>query len=710
MSDLTPTEVLALQDELQRLLAMGQPPPVALEMRMRFIEMTLPLGTSAWTAFTFPVALSLAQQVPALSLLGISPQWVDRLRDIIGRLRWQSLPSWSSAMDWSDLCERALERLDRPDPPIGEREVGIPVIARQSGGETTQALLAGISMGCMLRLRVEVEVTDRGGSQPDLVIDGEAAPATRAAFESAMRELNAMPAWGAPRLQRCAFRATWGMPGARLVGGSGGLAFLLAAAMARARLSPSLWQRALLGPVAATGDLDGTRVVPVDPGGLTAKVESAYHGRARTLLVPKAQETAAARAAAAIETDAPGHHLEVIGVDDVRDLWSDPRVVRRNPRTLISFADGALRWFTRSRARIALLLAFPAVIVGALVFIGMRWQKDPVTAEWQDGRLAMRNRYGHAWSVELQHPPGPLAFHQTDLGVPLVVVHPPGFRHAFVVTILAATIGRTERLAAVLPSGRILWEIDARKINERHRTPKEDFTWTGIYCDEPDPGGPVCLYALRRSIQWNPTLIDRIDAATGANRGCLRNHGHLEFCARIDLDGDGGLETVFLGTHNPDSCAIAVVVDPARMRAIVPRDSLESLPDIADPSALSEGVAACWRFANDRFSNDIRATGVSVYPDGAGIVKVAVSGNLLAGSYLYRLRTIEPNDPAVLDIQMTDGYRAYLDRVLGSGKLSGMTEAEALRLMERAMTLTAKGWVSMRCAVTTDSEQGMEKD
>jgi hypothetical protein len=710
MSQPSPAEILSLQDELQRLLALGQPPSVAAEMRIRFIETTLPLGTPAWTAFTFPVALALVQQVPSLSLLGIAPQWVDSLRELVGRLRWQTIPSWSSSIDWPDLCARALERLDRPEPPIGEQEIGIPVIARQCGGETTHALFAGISMGCMLRLRVEVDVSERSGSKPDLVIEGEAAPATRAAFESAMRELSAMPAWGAPRPQRCAFRATWGMPGARLVGGSGGLAFLFAAALARARLSPSLWQRSLLGPLAATGDLRGTLVVPVDPEGLATKVEAAYHSRARFLLVPKSQEMDAARAAASLEDESPGHHLEVVGVDDVRDLWSDTRVVRRDPRTVAAFTDGALRWFTRSRARIALLLAVPVAMASAFVFIGVRWQKDPVAAEWQDGRLTMRNRYGHAWSMEIRYPPGPTAFHQVDLGAPLLVVHPSGFRHAIVVTILGATEGRTERLAAVLPSGAILWEIDARRISARHKTPIEDFNWTGIYDDGPDPDGSVRFYALRRSIQWNPTLIDRIDAATGASRGCLYNHGHLEYSSRIDLDHDGRPETIFLGTHNPDSCGIAVVVDPGRMRAIAFGDSLGSLPDIAGPAALSNGVAACWRFPNDRFSSAIRATCMSVYPDGEGIVKVAVTGNPAEGSYLYRLRTIEPGRPAVLGIQMTDGYRAFLDRVVGNSTLAGLAAAEDLRLMGKAMTLTPGGWTRMRQIVTEDSERGAEKD
>ncbi len=700
-----PAELIGLQDELQRLLTLGQPPAVAAEMRRRFVEATLPLGAAVWAGFTFQVAIALVRQIPSLTLLGLSPQAIDSERDLIRRMQAQPVPAWSGPVDWPDLCERALAALDRTEPAIAAGEIGVPVVARSFGNGATHPLFEDVSVGCLLRLRVDADVADRRRRILRLVVEGEAAPDTRSAFEATLGAVAATRAWGAPHPNRCVFRASWGMPGARLVGRSGGLAFFLAAATARARLSPSMWDRVLPEGLAATGDVEANTVLPVDADGLLTKVRASHHARVKILLVPREQEEAAAAEARSMESTSPGHRVQIVGVDDVREIWARGSVVRRRARDLPAFVHGLLSWLTRSPIRIALLLAVFAAIAGALIFTAVRWEKDPVAAEWKGERLVMRNRYGHAWSISAHYPPAPHVFAQPDWGLPLVVLKPPGMDRSIVVAILGAVPQESSRLLALTRDGDILWEMDSRRIGERHHTPFADVGWTGIYFPGPAADGSVDIYALRRSIQSNLCLIDRIDAGSGASRGCLRNQGHLEFSREIDLDNNGMREIVFMGTHNPDSCGIAVVIDPIRMRPISRPDSLESIPSISDPTSLRSGVAACWRFAHDRFSTQVRSTCNGLYEDGSGIVRIATSGSTLEGSFLYRLRTADPRRPTVLDVQITDAYRAYHNEHMGRTVPPAEFAAEESRLAGKAAALTEGGWVPMLREIATFSER-----
>jgi hypothetical protein len=701
-------ELIGLQDELQRLLTLGQPPAVAVEMRRRFVEATLPLGPAIWAGFTFQVAIALVRQIPSLTLLGLSPQAIDALRDLIRRIRTQPVPAWSGAVNWPDLCEHALAELDRTEPAIAEGEIGVPVVAKACGNGATHPIFEDVSVGCILRLRVDADVADRRRRIPQLVVDGEAAVDTRSAFEATLGAVGAARAWGAPHPSRCVFRASWDMPGARLVGRSGGLAFFLAAATARARLSPSLWDRILPEGLAATGDVESNTVLPVDPDGLLTKVRASHHARVKILLVPRAQEEAAAKEARSMESIAPGHRVQIVGVDDVRQVWASDSVVRRRARRLPLFVHGLLSWLTRSPIRIALLLAVFTAIVGALIFTAVRWEREPVAAEWKGERLVMRNRYGHAWSIPVLYPPAPHVFFQPDWGAPLVVLKPPGSERSIVIAILGAGPQGSERLVALTPDGDILWEMDSRRIGEHHHTPVADVGWSGIYFPGPAADGSERIYALRRSIQSNLCLIDRVDAGSGASRGCLRNQGHLEFSREIDLDNDGVREVVFMGTHNPDSCAIAIVLEPDRMRPISSADSLDSIPNVSHPSSLGSGVAACWRFANDRFSTQLRSTCNGLYEDSVGIVRIATSGSTSEGSFLYRLRTADLHRPAVLDVQMTDAYRAYHNERMGRAVPAAEIAAEESRLAGKAAVLTDGGWVPMRRTVARFSESDPE--
>jgi hypothetical protein len=695
MNPLSPAELIGLSEELQRLLTFGQPPAISLEIRRRFVAKTAPLGDAAWTAFTFPVALALVRQLPSLSMFGFAPETIDSLRELVRSLRPRPVPAWSAPVDWPGLCARALERLDRPEPAIAAGEVGIPVVMKPATDGATHPLFSDLTMGGMLRLRVDADFAAHRGPGPRLIVEGDTATETRFAFESALRGVGALRAWGAPPPNRCVFRAVWDAPGARLVGRSGGLGFFLAAATARARLSPTMWERALANGIAATGDIRETTVIPVDPNGLDAKLRASHHARIRILLVPKDQARRAAGEADSLERASPGHHVRVIGVGDVRELWEDRSVVRRHARGSPVFIHGLLTWLTRSPVRMALMLALFAAIAGGSIVTAVRWEHDPVAAEWRSERLVMRNRYSHEWSVSVATAPAPRVYSQPDWGAPVVVLKPPGYEHAIVVSILGAGPQGSERLAALTPEGHVLWERDARRVGARHHAAATDVCWLAIYSPGPDPDGSLGIYGLRRSIQGNLCMIDRIDAASGASRGCLRNQGHLEFCRQIDLDNDGGREIVFMGTHNPDSCGIAIVIDPVRMRPLAESDSLGAIPNVSDPSSLQDGVAACWRFAKDRFSTQLRSTCDGLFEDGDGIVRLSVSSVAGEGGFLYRLLTTDLRRPVLLGVQITDGYRAYHDERAGKTAPADEVTVEEVRLAGRASTLTEQGWTPM---------------
>jgi len=369
----SPRELHEAHEELVRLLALRQHPVIALRLRQRFVDACLASTPQAWPAYGFAVATALVRSVRdgAAEALFVSQRaGLERWLESLGREPAPPLPGASS---WhEDLAEaRAAITTDRgtdptetkgrPEHPGGVApgaaacHIKVPVVAELIDPHPGHPLYAGLKAGLLVDLGVQVEFLGRTSEDEILVVDGDAAPETRAGFAEAIAVLDRMRLPGVPAAHRCRFRARCLPARSRLRGRSASLGFLLAAAAARSRYSLGTTYRAIGADTAITGDLAGTRAQPVDPQTLREKVEACLDGPIRRIVVPQGQADETRAILLELVRDRPiGLVLpEIIPVAELRSVWragSPPlRTLRRSPRAfLLQWADRLTRRRTPS--------------------------------------------------------------------------------------------------------------------------------------------------------------------------------------------------------------------------------------------------------------------------------------------------------------------------------------------------------------------------
>jgi len=688
----------AVHDELERLLALGQPPAVAVMLCRRFLDAISEMGSAVWAGYGFHVAIEMARRIPSVCLEGLAPEDLSAMRGILDRARGFEVPPLPGADEWPEACDRALAALTAAAAGAGSNaaapadhysrvEIRIPVIANPIGANPTHPVFAGISVGQIIRLSVAADLTDHG---PRLMVDGATSAELRRAFEDAISLLD-----GATRTRGgpcCLYHARWNAPDARLVGRSATLPFFLACAAARSAISPGVRTASLPPGIAATGDIGGMRIRAVEPSTLSAKVRAAFHAEVPLLLVPKEQEAEARDEAARLLQLRDGPPLEVIGLDDLRDALRSPRVLQRRFRSPWRIVSGWLHWLTRSRFRIA-IIGFAAVLLAALAVWGSFATRNlPVDGEWRRDDLVLRNKHG--WICRrIPLPYAPLDVNvPTPFGTRLLVtdLNRDGIGDA--IAIRSSFPGPTDLLTAIDRHGRPLWQLRSRDV---HGVMESDVTWHGFALIPLMEGNDPEILAVRRSTQRSLSVIDRIDARTGESLGSLRNWGHMETLVWPDPAREGSPHPVCLGTDNTDGDALVAILDPARMTIPATMiDSLEEIPGLTEPRALDHGLVAAWRFPKDRFSRQPRSSCCCVTEENGGVV-VEVRGDSAFDAVLYHLTVHSLERPEVTRVQFTDAYRSNIRRRT-PGIAPEAVDQEEGRLRGEVRTLTPSGWEVIR--------------
>ncbi len=708
-------ELHEAQDDLERLLALRQNPAIALLLRQRFVEACLELDPSAWAAYGFPAALNLVrallgptvEQLPAAHLAALS-----RLLEVMGDRPIPPLPGASSlAPELAAARDRVRVESERHVPRAapttaahgdGRCHAVIPVVAELIDPQASHPLFAGLHVGLLVDLTVSVEFVGHADEAEILVIDGDIASDTRAGFAEAVAVIERLRTRGAPAVHRCRFRARCLPVGSRLRGRSASLGFLLAAAAARSHHGLGASYLVVEGGTAMTGDLAGTRAVPVDAGTLPDKIAACLDGSVRRIVVPREQAAVAQEALenAAEKRSFPFDLPEIIAVGDTREFWKTGtgplRRVRRSPQGCISQWSERL---TRSRLRMGLVGAACTLLAAVLaVWLTLR-AAPPVSAAWSgETTVIVRNEHGLVTHrIELPYRPD---FHSS---VPAELILPLGDLNAdhrpdLLAIHGSAPLGRDLLTAVRLDhhawsrqrSYQVLWTRRSDRPSPDPSDSVGDLLWWCLSLT-PRLGRPSELLALSRSRQGSLSVVARLEPATGEPQGICRNHGHLERFGRIAFESPTDTLVVYSGTENRLARGLVAFFDPDRMTIPNPFRTIDDAPGLVEPSTLGRGLVAAWSFTPDRFGASSRAECEHTYREADGTIRVEVGAYDKYGVVIYELDPANLTTPVVTGVYFTD---ATLDRMRKDPEVGspGAIAEETDRLAREVQTLTSHGW------------------
>ncbi len=711
------TEIHQLSEELPRLLGLGQPPILGIKLRGAFVQAVRELGERVWLGYGVSASLSLVHAVPKVSWHGTSPEELDRLLDLLRWIADRPVPTFvkeetwrrgtrdavaavechradlttildgkaaalPSSRRWSHLIpsfkagasgQAATDRAHEPRigaaagsaagsaAAIDETVILVPVVACMSGANgQVPPLYRSLEAACMLTLRVRALTVQGRGPGPHLMTNGKLFEEMLGGLREVLGVCGDLGIAGAPPLRHILFEANWDAgSAAQVIGRSARLAFLLAAATAWARLSTLPVQMGLLPDVAATGDLKGTAVRPVDARTLALKVRACFFSPAGVLCVPAEQQEAALAEVRRLNEHHPNRQLLVRPCEDVRAVWRDPMVVAASARPVRRMAGNLLRRAAVSRMALGLVFLGVLLAGGMAVREAMYSVNLPVDVLREDHALVAHNRYGRS-CLRIPILPGNLTPPVLGWGaVGLIQTVFDGDRDGKneVAAIHYAATELPDLLTMFSRQKRVIWERRASVGLTSDQEKQTRFYW---FCFAPlsDASSNPGLLAIRKSSSGSFCLAERVDAATGRTTGALWNDGHFESIRHFDVDGDGVPDWVLLGTDNASDRGILAVIDPSAMLLPSAGDWMD-LPYLLDPVQIGRGVRTVVLFPKDRFSTCERVAALSLTPDAAGAVAVCVTGQS-NGDVLYILRFNTAGDPTLRGVQFTDAYRQQL--------------------------------------------------
>ncbi len=709
-----PRGLLELHEDLQQLLALGQHPVLAAQFHRVMLEQLADADLAAWIGFGRPVAFSLAKRIPRLPLCGLSPEDLDALLAVLRAAQERETSGLAGSSSWLSACAQATLLLEQakssvqqlleipaaPGPDSVDGSAAViwgPVVARPVTRGAIHPLFAEQQAGQILQLRVDAHLTLGRSAAARVAIDGDASPEARSAVERAIGAVDELSARGAPGGAHCGFRLAWRPAEARMVGRSAGLPILLAAAEARTRLAPGFLERRLTSGLAATGEMEGTHVQPVEPSTLRLKTRAAFFSPVRTLCVPVSQRGLVLEEVRRLEDAHPQRQLLVRGIADARELWDDRDVVRPHPRTVRGAAATTLGWALGSRIGLAAGVLALALAGGLTTAELVRSRNLPVEATWVADRLVTRNAYGRVCR-EIPFPAGsnPGVALGGPLGRIVDVCNINKSAPNEILTLHCGTASQRDSLCAIDRNGQKLWTIPAA---DRARTDDPADMWWLAFYPVPHGSGPLLrLLGLRRSVASCFTAVDVIHAATGKVQRTFLNAGHLESVWEIHLMNDRTKEWGLVGTDQATGFAILVLVDPVAFTEPAATGELRSALVSEAP-----GVLDCLRFAPSIYATGIRVSGDQIKDAEGGAKRVAVSSSQM-DAVNYYLRFSDLRHALLQGVQITD---MFLNLRLRAGK--PLTDAERVseeeRLADSVQVLTPSGWTRIG-RVTLPQGQG----
>lgn len=155
------------------------------------------------------------------------------------------------------------------------------------------------------------------------------------------------------------------------------------------RLNPAI---AITGEVSETAD-----VLPVDQQSLKAKVEAAFYSWTHVLVVPKSQVEETTSYLNILKEKYPKRDLQVIGVDQLKELFYDRRLTLYSKINLQEYVSGKL--WKRKFSVVAMVGYVVLIAILAALLIGPT-DRNPVQAEYSGEMMYLKNKNGRVVYAE----------------------------------------------------------------------------------------------------------------------------------------------------------------------------------------------------------------------------------------------------------------------------------------------------------------------
>jgi hypothetical protein len=315
---------------------------------------------------------------------------------------------------------------------------------------------------------------------------------------------------------------------------------------------------ALRPAVAFTGGILLTgAITAVDQPTLAVKVRTVFFSPSEVLVVPRAQLDATRHTIETLHARYPARTLEVVGVDRLRDVFSDLRIIRRVEH---SHADHAARSLWRRRG----LVAFGAALVLLLLIIALLLSPPldmrPASATYEGEMLVVWNRH-HAVIDEVQVGQGTVTYMTGKI---------PGTSdaqlHSFVdvdgngsedlvygIRPGASAPSTSHVRAQALKSRTVFWDVPVTDTTGFSGSPDAAdgvYSLGSIVVGSPDTSSVPGLF-LTANNMFFPALLRRLDLRTGATLATYVHVGHIaSLLYTADLDDDGLPELLCCGINN----------------------------------------------------------------------------------------------------------------------------------------------------------------
>jgi len=353
-------------------------------------------------------------------------------------------------------------------------------------------------------------------------------------------------------------------------GSSADLALAALMSSAILRYADQRVQYAIRPAVAFTGGILPTgAVTPVDRSALAVKVRTTFFSPAEVLVVPRAQLDEAREAADGLRVRYPGRVLEVIGVDRLRDVFSDLRIIRRSEHPRVAHAAW---WLWRRRLLVGLAAVVAALLLTIAVLLSPPIDLHPVTATYEGEVLIVRNRY-NAVLDEVPVGPGTVEYmRRKSHGGGDDLLH--GFADVdgngqddLVYGVLpgAETAPTSHVYARALRSRTILWDAPVAETLHFPGSPDDTdagFSLSSIILGRPDTSATTAVFLTANNLFF-PALLRRLDFQSGTTLATYVHIGHIASALYTPkLDNGGGPALLCCGINNAFRRPFLAVFDP----------------------------------------------------------------------------------------------------------------------------------------------------
>ena len=342
------------------------------------------------------------------------------------------------------------------------------------------------------------------------------------------------------------------------------------------RVSGNRNQASINHHAAFTGSIseDG-QVLPVDSFGLQKKLEACFYSPISFVVLPKSQlEDARSIVRQLVDQTPRAIPPTLVGVEGLAEVFYDRRltIIRKIP----GYKTAARRiWKLRRPIAGTLIVVLTAVLLSEMLG---PFDKNPVTTEFRDHWLLVKNQYGTKLAqyevgsdiaedaVSREHSGFPIG------GVCLYDVNGDGENEVLYRTRRDKDMGSERIVCASVSKNRVIWEKQIRKklfFPGKPEIQSEAFSLPVFIVGDFERNNTPTVILLANHTFF-PSLIVKLDARSGNELDSYLHIGQLADLRIADFDSTVCPKIVACGVNNAFKKGIVVVLDPRKLSGCSP--------------------------------------------------------------------------------------------------------------------------------------------